>query len=231
MARPTDDSHFPSTMNIQDLLDMSNAVPEECATSLPNASAHRTLTHRGGSNHNIHSVTEDPTSHINYDEPMHKKIGSMLKSNVLADVTLIVGVEKKHFHAHKLILSLASPVFTAMFYGQYKNDAKKSFPAAVPVLAGAAIAQNLTHHNLRPSADSSIASIQAALPPPFPPSWQAASIVEIPDCTPEAMQEFLQVLPLIQSFQIMKLKNLSLLSFFSMSIMDTTAIITRLPFQ
>lgn len=43
-------------------------------------------------------------------------------NSYLSDVTLIVGPEKDQIRAHKFILSMASPYFEKLFFGELKTD-------------------------------------------------------------------------------------------------------------
>ncbi|CAL8143977.1 unnamed protein product [Orchesella dallaii] len=112
MASQSDESNFPSSMNIQDLLDISTAEPEECATSLPNALGQGTV---AANRENALDQT------VNYEDPLATKIATLVDSKAFTDVTLLIGEEKVEMKAHKLILALASPVFTAMFYSEFAN--------------------------------------------------------------------------------------------------------------
>ncbi|XP_023210656.1 BTB/POZ domain-containing protein 2-like [Centruroides sculpturatus] len=53
------------------------------------------------------------------------KIAYLKNSNEMSDVTLLVGSERKPYQAHKLLLSLFSEVFQAMFYGPMADGAKE----------------------------------------------------------------------------------------------------------
>lgn len=207
MSRPTtstDASHFPSAMNFQDLLDISNSAPEECASSLKKTNAHRTLPSANNPYPPNHPK-DDTLASIKYEDSMLQKMSSLLESDALADVTLLVGEDKTVIHAHKLVLALASPVFTAMFYGEFTNpknqttstptssDISGSSPPPVPGTSQQLTTAPLLRHNILTSS-SPPGSLEHSshLPPPPPSSWQASSIVEIPDCTPEAIRLFLQ---------------------------------------
>lgn len=203
MSRPTtnsDTSHFPSAMNFQDLLDISNAAPsEECSSSLKKTNAHRTLPSASSPYPPPNHPKDDTLSQIKYEDSLPQKLGSLLNSNALADVTLLVGEDKTIIHAHKLVLALSSPVFTAMFYGEFSNQKNSptdhpkpstSSSSSPPIPGSQLTAGPLNIHNILTSGSS--LEPTSHLPPPPPISWQAASIVEIPDCTPEAIKFFLQ---------------------------------------
>ena len=56
----------------------------------------------------------------------------LVNSEVLSDVTFLVGSEKRKIFGHKVLLSLGSPVFFAMFNGGLKSTDNK--PIEVPDL-------------------------------------------------------------------------------------------------
>ena len=58
----------------------------------------------------------------------------LVNSEVLSDVTFLVGNEKRKIFGHKLLLSLGSPVFFAMFNGALKPTDDQ--PIEVPDLEG-----------------------------------------------------------------------------------------------
>ena len=58
----------------------------------------------------------------------------LVNSEVLSDVTFLVGSEKRQIFGHKFLLSLGSPVFFAMFNGALKPTDDQ--PIEVPDLEG-----------------------------------------------------------------------------------------------
>ena len=71
-----------------------------------------------------------------YPYPYPYKIGEqtklMVNSEILSDVSFLVGPKKRKFFSHKLLLSLGSPVFFAMFNGDLRPSSNQ--PIEVPDL-------------------------------------------------------------------------------------------------
>lgn len=180
-------SHFPSQMSVQDFFEMSSAVPEECATSLQTTTAdHGQLattirappaTPGGISNGN---VKLQETRCINYEAPLTTKLQALLETNALSDVTLLVGPDKVALYAHKLILALSSPVFTAMFYGDLANSHK-------PQVNNEKDTKSLAEENKTAQDDLSQSSTNQE-----EKTKNNCTSVEIPDCTVPAMKAFLR---------------------------------------
>jgi len=55
-------------------------------------------------------------------------LGHMLTSELLCDVTFLLGEEQEVVHAHKFILSSRSPVFYAMFEGPMSEKGDIALP-------------------------------------------------------------------------------------------------------
>lgn len=53
---------------------------------------------------------------------INQRLTYLMENDKYNDVTFVVGIEKKKFSAHKLILASGSPVFEAMFYGPAKSE-------------------------------------------------------------------------------------------------------------
>ena len=69
------------------------------------------------------TVVKTGSTHI-WESPMWiKRMELLLNNELMSDITFIVKGER--FHAHKFVLSFASEVFYAMFYGTMAGDKKE----------------------------------------------------------------------------------------------------------
>ncbi|CAG7824979.1 unnamed protein product [Allacma fusca] len=84
-----------------------------------------TSTNKNSVSHNLlQSDRSQPSIYSNYQASLTERIGFLLESDIFADVTFNVGEgsSSRRFRAHKLILAISSPVFSAMFYGTIKCE-------------------------------------------------------------------------------------------------------------
>jgi hypothetical protein len=75
--------------------------------------------------HNLLQSDRSPSSiYSNYQASLTERIGYLFESDTFVDVTFVVGdgSSSSRFKAHKLILAISSPVFSAMFYGTIKCE-------------------------------------------------------------------------------------------------------------